>query len=170
MTEHSNLIIGTDAFWALVALIIFLIILCFLKVPSIITAKLDKRAQDIAAELNEARRLKEEAQQLLSEYQQQRQDAELKAKEIVAAAKREAKQISSDMRQASQKYLAQRTKLAEEKISLAEEEALKEVKQKAIDISANLSKNFLSNVMTEKKRQELFDAGLEELKQSSQLV
>ena len=60
------------AFWALVALVIFLGIVIYLKVPGMINKSLDERAERIRNELDEARRLREEAQQLLAEYQRKR--------------------------------------------------------------------------------------------------
>lgn len=167
MTEANTTIIATDAFWALIALVIFIVILFIFKIPSMLGRILDKRAQDIANELDESRRLKEEAQQLLAEYQHKRQEAEAQAKDIVAAAKREAKQLCNDMRQASQNYILQRNKQAEDKIKLAEEEAVKYVRQHAIDISVNLAKEFLSSDIYDNKKSLWFDASLQELKDSS---
>ena len=78
------------AFWALVALVIFLGIVIYLKVPGMINKSLDERAERIRNELDEARRLREEAQQLLAEYQRKRKDAEKEAGELIAAAEHEA--------------------------------------------------------------------------------
>ena len=64
-------------FWAVAGLIIFLGILVYMKVPSMMANSLDKRANDIAAELEQAKKLREEAQQLLAEYQRKRNEAEL---------------------------------------------------------------------------------------------
>ena len=77
-------------FWALVGLIIFLGIVVYAKVPGMIAGALDKRADQIRNELEEAKRLREEAQQLLAEYQRKRKEAEQEASDIVAAAKRDA--------------------------------------------------------------------------------
>ena len=77
-------------FWALIALFIFLGVVVYLKVPGMIAKALDERAAKIRDELDEARRLREEAQQLLAEFQKKRKEAEKEAADIVAAAKREA--------------------------------------------------------------------------------
>ena len=64
-------------FWALIALILFLALIAYMKVPGMIAKSLDGRADKIRNELDEARRLREEAQQLLAEYQRKRKDADL---------------------------------------------------------------------------------------------
>ena len=93
-------------FWATVGLIIFLAIVVYLKVPATIGKSLDARADKIRAELEEARRLREEAQQLLAEYQRKRKDAEKEAAEIVDHAKREAGVLVTEAKQKTEEYVA----------------------------------------------------------------
>ena len=69
--------------WATVALVIFLGIVVYLKVPGMISKALDARATKIRTDLDEARRLREEAQALLAEFQQKRKEAEKEAADIV---------------------------------------------------------------------------------------
>src|SRR5690606_33982294 len=78
-------------FWAFVALVIFIAIIVYMKVPAMIGRSLDERADNIRKELEEARTLREEAQQLLAEYHRKRKEAEKEAGDIVASAEREAK-------------------------------------------------------------------------------
>ncbi|WP_457298303.1 F0F1 ATP synthase subunit B family protein, partial [Phyllobacterium sp. P5_D12] len=73
-------------FYALVGLVIFLALMIYLKVPAVVNKSLDGRADKIRDELEEARRLREEAQSLLAEFQRKRKEAEKEAGEIVAAA------------------------------------------------------------------------------------
>jgi len=80
----------TDTFWALVGLILFLVLLVYLKVPAWIGRSLDARAKRISDELEEAQRLHKEARLLLSEYQQKYREAEQVAADIITAAQREA--------------------------------------------------------------------------------
>ncbi|MCC2112180.1 MAG: ATP F0F1 synthase subunit B, partial [Hyphomicrobiales bacterium] len=63
-------------FWAFVALVVFLGIVLYMRVPGMITKALDTRAEGIEKELDEARRLREEAQEVLAEYQRKTQNAE----------------------------------------------------------------------------------------------
>ena len=74
------------AFWALVGLVLFFAIVIYLKVPGMVAAGLDKRATTIRGELDQARKLREEAQALLAEYQRKARDAASEAEEIVVQA------------------------------------------------------------------------------------
>ena len=76
-------------FWAMIALFIFIGVVVYMKVPGMIAKALDERAAKIRNELDEAQRLREEAQQLLAEFQKKRKEAEKEAADMVAAAKRE---------------------------------------------------------------------------------
>ena len=98
-------------FWAFVALIIFLGVLAYFKVPGMINGALDGRAERIRNELDEARKLREDAQQLLAEYQRKRQEAEQEAQDIVSAAKHEAELIVKEAKQKTDEYVARRTAL-----------------------------------------------------------
>jgi F-type H+-transporting ATPase subunit b len=93
-------------FWATVALLIFLAIVIYYKVPGMIAGQLDQRAAKIQNELDEARRLREEAQQLLADYQRKRKEAEAEAQGIVDAAKREAKALAADAKVKTEEYVA----------------------------------------------------------------
>ncbi|MEO8668407.1 MAG: hypothetical protein ABI399_07825 [Bauldia sp.] len=75
-------------FWALVALVLFFGVLIYMKVPGTLAGSLDKRAADIRKELDEARRLREEAEALLAEYQRKARDAASEAAQIIDQAKR----------------------------------------------------------------------------------
>ena len=71
--------LATPEFWVLISFILFIGLLVYLKVPAKVATMLDERAARIAKELDEARRLREEAQGLLAEYQRKRRDAEKEA-------------------------------------------------------------------------------------------
>lgn len=122
-------------FWALVALIIFLVVVWYFKAPGMVTSSLDSRAERIRSEIEEARELKEEAKQQLAEYQRRRREAEEEAKEIVAGAKREAEAMVEEARQKSEDYIARRTAMAETKIAQAESDAVAEVRASAVNIA-----------------------------------
>ena len=87
----------TDTFWALVALVIFLGLMVYLKVPAMVLGALDKRADTIKKELEEARRLREEAQSLLAEYQRKAREAHEEAEGILDQARREAAALAAEV-------------------------------------------------------------------------
>ncbi|MCQ8783783.1 F0F1 ATP synthase subunit B [Mangrovibrevibacter kandeliae] len=133
-----------ETFWALVALIIFIGIVIYYKVPGIIASNLDQRAERIRNEIEEARELKEEAKQQLAEYQRRRREAESEAREIVAAAQREASLIVEDARQKSHDYVERRTAMAEAKIAQAESEAVAEVRSAAVNLAVDAATRIIT--------------------------
>ncbi|MGN6765100.1 MAG: F0F1 ATP synthase subunit B family protein, partial [Rhizobiaceae bacterium] len=76
--------------WALIGLLIFFAICLYIKAPAMLAQSLDERAKRISDELDEAKRLRDEAKSLLAEYQKKRKEAEAEAADILTAAKREA--------------------------------------------------------------------------------
>lgn len=130
-------------FWALVALVLFLALMVYLKVPGVVTSSLDKRADTIRKELDDARRLREEAQTLLAEYQRKGREAEAEAEEIIDQAKREAEALASEASRRLDEYVASRTKIAEQKIAQAEMQALQEVKALSADVAIAAAEKIL---------------------------
>ncbi len=151
-------------FWATVALVIFLAVVFYMKVPGTIGKSLDARADKIKAELEEARRLREEAQQLLAEFQRKRKEAEKEAADIVEHAKREAGQLVEEATQKTKDYVARRTALAEQKIGQAERDAVNEVRSKAVDIAVEAARAVLAAKVDVKAGEDLFKASLADLK------
>ncbi|TIP31780.1 MAG: F0F1 ATP synthase subunit B, partial [Mesorhizobium sp.] len=150
--------------WATIALIIFLGAVIYLKVPGMLAKSLDSRAAKISSELEEARRLREEAQQLLGQYQQKRKEAEKEAADIVAAAKREAELLASEAHKKTEDYVARRTALAEQKISQAEREAIGEVRASAVDIAVEAARALLAAKVDAKAGADLFKSALQDVK------
>lgn len=151
-------------FWATVALVIFLAIVVYLKVPGMIAGQLDKRADKIRDELEEARKLREEAQQLLAEYQRKRKESEAEAASIVDAAKREAKILAADAKAKTEEYVARRTAFAEQKIAQAERDAIAEVRGRAVDIAVEAARTVLADKVDAKAAGQLFQASVEAVK------
>ena len=147
-------------FWATVGLVIFLALVTYLKVPGMITRALDQRAERIRNELDEARRLREEAQQLLAEYQRKRKEAEQEASDIVAAAKREADMIVVEAKAKTDEYVTRRTAMAEQKIAQAEQEAVNEVRARAVDIAVAAAGRVLAEKVDTRTENELFASSL----------
>jgi F-type H+-transporting ATPase subunit b len=151
-------------FWATVALVIFLAIAFYMKVPGMIGKSLDARAERIRNELEEARRLREEAQQLLAEYQRKRKEAEKEAADILDAAKREAGQLVSEAQKKTEDYVARRTALAEQKIGQAERDAVQEVRASAVDIAVEAARVLLARKVDSATGAKLFDTSLRDVK------
>ena len=101
--------------------------------PSLITSALDARAAAIAKELDEAQRLRSEAEALLSEYKKKRADAEGEAATILTEAKAEAERYAAESRTALAAQIERRGRQAEEKIAQAEAQAVAEMRALAAD-------------------------------------
>src|SRR5262245_66663345 len=106
-------------FWVAVAFVVFLGVLVYYKVPALIAKVLDDRAEVIRKELDEARRVREEAQVLLADYQRKHRSVGEEAEAIVAQARQEAEAFAQETRRNLTETLARRTKLTEEKIARA---------------------------------------------------
>ncbi len=150
--------------WATIALFIFFGIIAYLKVPGMITRALDARAAKISHDLDEARRLREEAQALLAEFQQKRKEAEKEAADIVTAAKHEAEILLGEAHKKTEEYVTRRTAMAEQKIAQAEREAVSEVRSSAVDIAIEAARKLLADNPEIKAGEDLFKSSLKELK------
>ena len=136
--------LADPAFWALVGLILFFALIVYLKVPGTVGAALDKRAGAIQAELDLARKLREEAEALLAEYRRKAEAAETEAGEIVNQARREADALSVEAKRRMEDYVTSRTRIAELKISQAEAQALQEVKALSADVAIAAAEQILA--------------------------
>jgi F-type H+-transporting ATPase subunit b len=150
--------------WATIALFMFLGLIAYLGVPRMVGKSLDARADRIRADLEEARRLREEAQQLLAEYQRKRKEAEREAADIVAAARHEAEILEADARQKTEDYVTRRTALAEQKIAQAERDAVNEVRSRAVDIAVAAAGKLLAEKVDAKTDATLFKSSLDDVK------
>jgi F-type H+-transporting ATPase subunit b len=156
--------IHNPEYWVLVAFLIFCAMIWKAGVPAQIGKALDGRAEAIRNELDEARRLREEAQALLADYQKKQREAESEAKAIIDNAKREAESLAADTRKSMAEQLERRTKLAEEKIARAEAQAIAEVRSLAVDSALAASAKILTGKASGATASSLIDASIADLK------
>jgi F-type H+-transporting ATPase subunit b len=156
--------LGMAEFWVAVAFVAFLAILVYYKVPGLVAKALDDRAETIRKELDEARRLREEAQALLADYQKKHRNLGQEADSIVEQARREAEAFAHETRAALKDTLERRTKLAEEKIARAEAQAVDEVRASAIDVAVAAAERILREKMAGTGGAALIDQSIRDLK------
>src|SRR5258708_30382792 len=120
-------------FWVAVAFVILMGVFAYFGVHRTVLQTLDRRSERIKAELDDARRLKDEAAKLLAEYKARRASAEREAEEIIAGARADAERIAAEAKTKMEDFVARRTKTAESKIALAEAQALADVRAAAAD-------------------------------------
>lgn len=151
-------------FFAFVGLILFLALVVYLKVPGMVAKSLDERADKIAAELTEAKRLREEAQHVLAEYQRKRKEAEAEAASIIASAEREASALTAEAKLKTEEFVARRTALSEQKIKQAETEAVNAVRSAAVDLAIAAAEKLLAKKADAAVQENLFRSAVGEVK------
>lgn len=130
-------------FWVGVSFVLFLVLLVYLKVPGMVAKALDERADAIQHELDEAKRLREEAQAVLADYERKKIEAQADAEKIIAQAKREAEIYGEEARRKMQEQIERRSRLAEQKIVQAEAAAIKDVRAAAADLAIEAASRVL---------------------------
>lgn len=131
-------------FWVAVATVLFVLLLFYMGVHKRLAEMIDERRLRIQAELDEARRLKEEAQKLVAEYKRRQGEAEAEADALIAGARAEAERYAAEAHAKLEEFVARRTKMAETKIVQAEAQALADVRAAAADAAVAAAAEVLS--------------------------
>ena len=147
---------NTD-FVVLLAFILFIAVLFYFKVPGLLGGMLDKRADTIKSELEEARALREEAQTLLASYERKQKEVQDQADRIVTAAKEEAKAAAAQAQVDLAKSLERRMAAAEDQITSAQAAAVKEVRDQAVTIAIAAARDVIAKQMTATDGNKLID-------------
>ena len=133
-----------ESFWVAAAFAIFVALVAS-PISRFITSALDKRAARIKQELDEAVRLKEEAQALLAEYQRKQKRCLEEADEIIDHARGEAERIVSSTKARLEEELARRTEVALQKIAQTEARVVEEIRDNAVDITISTARRVLAD-------------------------
>ena len=150
--------------WVAIAFVILVGVFIWLGVHRTVITALDHRAERIKAELDEARRLKEDAAKLLAEYKSKRSSAEREAQEIIGNAKAEAERIATETKAKMEDFVVRRTKTAESKIALAEAQALADVRAAAANAAVEAASTILSQSVKGPVADDLLAKGIAEVR------
>jgi F-type H+-transporting ATPase subunit b len=150
--------------WVALAFLVFLGLLGYVGVHKMIGKSLDERGARIKAELDEARKLKDEAAALLAEYKRKREQAEGEAQQIVAGAKAEAERLAIEAKAKVEDFVARRTQMAETKIAQAEAQALADVRGAAAEAAIAAAEKILSEETKGKLAAELIAKGIDDVR------
>jgi F-type H+-transporting ATPase subunit b len=150
--------------WVALAFLVFLGLLGYIGVHKMLVKSLDERAGRIKAELDEARRLKEEAAALLTEYRRKHEQAEGEAQEIVAGARAEAERLAVEAKAKIEDFVARRTQIAQTKIAQAEAQALADVRGAAAEAAVAAAEKILSEETKGKLAAELIAKGIDDVR------
>jgi len=151
-------------FWVAVGFLIFVGILVYIGVPKMLINSLDARGKRVQAELDEARRLKEDAQTLLDEYKAKQREADAEAAAIIEGAKAEAERIAADSKTKVEEFVARRTKMAETKIAQAEAQAVADVRAAAAEAAVTAAEKILAETVKGKVADDLIGRGIGDVK------
>ena len=152
-------------FWVAVAFVILMSVFAYLGIHRTVLTALDHRSDRIKAELDDARRLKEEAAKLLAEYKARHATAEREAQDIIASAKAEAERIAAEAKTKMEDFVARRTKTAESKIALAEAQALADVRTAAANAAVTAASTILSRTVKGPIAEDLMTKGIAEVRE-----
>jgi F-type H+-transporting ATPase subunit b len=128
-----------------------------------ITAGLDLRREKIKSRIEEAERLRTEAQEMLATYQMKQRDSLKEAEEIVAHAKAEAERIAAEHARATEDLVKRREQQALERIAQAEAEALRDVRNAAIDIAIAATRKLVVESLPADRAAALIDTAIKDL-------
>ena len=151
-------------FWVLLAVVVFAAVV-WKPARKTLIGGLDERAARIRGELDEARKLRDEAEQLLGQYQAKEREAAAEAEAIIAHAREEAERIAAQSGRDLDAALARRQRLAEERIAQAEAKAVDEIRSVAVDIAIVAAREVIAAETDEARGGALLDAAIGALPQ-----
>lgn len=160
---HFTADLGDPTTWVFIAVVLFLLSLMYFGIHKKIAGALDARADSIRDELEEARRLREEAQTLLASYQRKQKEAEQQAEDIVKQARSDAENMAVQARKDLSERLERRTAQAEAKIANAEAQAMSEVKAKAADMAMDTAETLFRTKLTAADKTKLIKDGIAQM-------
>lgn len=155
--------LGNTDFIVTIAFVLFVAMLVYFKVPGIIGRLLDKRAEAIRADLDEARRLREEAQEIYASYERRQRDVQTQADQIVAKAKREAEAQAARAREELKASIDRRLRAAEDQIASAENDAVRAVRDRAVVAAVAAAAELLREQVAAGQRSAGVDEAIEDV-------
>jgi len=147
----------------LIAFLLFLGVLAYAKVPGILNGLLDKRADDIRQELDDAKALREEAQTLLASYERKQMEVQEQSARIVSTAKAEAAAAAEQAKADLEVSITRRLASAEEQIASAEASAVKEVRDRAISVAVAAAGDVIAKKVTATEGNALIEDAIKEV-------
>ena len=154
---------GPEA-WVAIGFLLFLGLLVYLGAHRKLVGSLDARQARIRSELDEAARLRREAEALLADFERKGREAEREAEAIIASAKIEAERHAAEAKLRMEDFVARRTKMAETKIAQAEAQALADVRAAAADAAVAAAEKILASAAKGQVAEDLLARGIEDVR------
>ncbi|EYD70602.1 ATP synthase B chain [Limimaricola hongkongensis DSM 17492] len=153
--------LGNTDFIVLLAFLLFVGVLLYFRVPREVGKMLDKRADGIRAELDDARGLREEAQSLLASYERKQKDVQTQADRIVSNARDEANRSAEQAKVDIEKSIQRRLTAAEEQIQSAQDKAVREVRDQAVSVAVAAAREVITEKMTAQRANKMIDDSIQ---------
>ena len=153
-----------ESFFVALAFATVIAAFLYLKLPQRLLAALDAKSAEIANELEQARKLREEAQALLADYETRRKSADQQAEVILTEAREMAQRLAEESRTAMQAQLERRTLQAESKIARAEEQLVGEVRAAITQLAVDAAAHLIETGMSAQQANALIEQNISELK------
>lgn len=143
----------------------FVIVVAWLAKPIMraVSSSLDSRADKIRGQIEEARKLREEAQALLAEYQRKQRDALSEAEHIVAQAKEEATRMRAQAEKDLEHSIERRKAQALDRIAQSEAQAIASVRNTAVDVAVAAAEKLITDQMSDDRQNALVDGAIKDL-------
>lgn len=158
--EKGFFTLANTDFVVLIAFILFVGVLFYLRVPSMIGALLDKRAGTIQTELDEAKKLRDEAQALLASYERKQREVQEQADRIVETAKSEASSAAEQAKADIARSVERRLASATDQIASAEASAVREVRDQAVNVAVAAAQNVIASQTSAADGNKLIDQAI----------
>jgi len=155
--------LSNSTHWVMASLLLFFGLLLWVKVPALLAKMLDNQSKKIHDELEQARNLREEAQELLASYARRQRESEEKAEEIVKQAKKEAKLYATEMRTKLAEQLERKADAANRRIEQVQAQAEAMVRNQAVDLAVKAAEIALETAVPKASKTKLIDNSIKEI-------
>jgi F-type H+-transporting ATPase subunit b len=152
------------SFFVAVGFVLFVLMLGYFGVHTMLAKTLDDRATLIADELSEASRLRNEAEAVLASYQRKAAEAQSEADAILTSAREEAEALAAETAKRMSEFVARRTQQAEAKIAIAESQAMNEVRAAAADAAVKAAETILRAQMKDGASADMLTASIKDVR------
>jgi F-type H+-transporting ATPase subunit b len=150
--------------WVAISFLLFAALLIYFKVPGKLAKSLDTRSSAIARELEEARKLRQEAEAILADYKRRTENAQSEAAAIISQAETDALAYANEARAAFDEMIARRLNIAEQKIKLEEEKARKQIRAQAAELAIAAAEQLIEQKVSGKIAENMITASLDRIK------
>jgi len=161
--EFIKDILKEPDFWEGLGLLIVIAFFLWWRVPAFLAAALDRRAEAIAKELEQANQIRREAEQVLIEYRQKASAAKSEAEHILRETKEEAERYAAEARAQLRTQMERRAKMAEQQIAQAEARAMLEIREAAANAAAAAAEKLIAVHLDEAKSRTLVQNSIKDL-------